>query len=78
MNGPDVISVCVVRSTREDVLEVTLRYSYEGKPPSSRKRAEMARALLVEALARLENGKPMDLGFSEDATRRVRTDRMQA
>lgn len=78
MTEPDVISVCVARSTRGDVLEVTLRYSYEGKPPSSKRRAEMAKALLVEALARPENGKPVDLGFSENAIKRVRTDRMQA
>lgn len=78
MTEPDIISVCVARSTREDALMVTLRYAYEEKLPSSRKRTEMARALLGEALARLDNGKPVDLGFSEDAIKRVRTNRMQA
>jgi hypothetical protein len=37
----------------------------------------MVKALLAEALGRLEKGKPMDAGFSEDAVRRVRTDTME-
>ena len=57
---------------------VTLRYAYEGKPPPLRKRAEMAKALLGEALDRLEEGKTVDLGFAEDARRRVRTDKLEA
>lgn len=57
---------------------LTLRYAYEGRPPSLRKRAGMAKALLGEALDRLENGEPADLGFAEDAGRRVRTDKLEA
>ena len=38
----------------------------------------MARALLREALGRLQSGKPVDADFSEDAMRRVRTDEMEA
>lgn len=76
MAESDVISVCAARNVREDGLVVTLRYAYEGKPP--KKRTGMAKALLGEALARLEKGKPADLGFAEDAIKRVRTDRMQA
>ena len=57
---------------------VTLRYAYEGRPPSSKKRVGMAKALLGEALERLEKGKPVDLGFAEDARKRVRTDKLEA
>ncbi len=76
MTGPRVVSVCVARA-REGGLVVALRYSYEGRPPSSRKRAGMAKAILGEALERLEEGTPVDLGFAEDAQRRVRTDKME-
>jgi hypothetical protein len=58
-------------------LTLTLRYSYESKPPSSRKRTRMATVLLREALDRLQSGEVADTGFSEDALRRVRTDRME-
>ncbi len=34
----------------------------------------MAKKMLREPLDRLENGKPADLGFAEDALRRTRTD----
>lgn len=54
-----------------------MRYAYEGRPPSSKKRAEMAKVVLTEALDRMERGKPVDLGFAEDAVRRVRTDTME-
>ena len=64
--------------TPEGGLKVALRYSFEGRPPSSRKRAEMAGGVLREALGRLGKGKPVDLGFAEDAARRVRTDTMEA
>ncbi len=37
----------------------------------------MAKAVLGDALDRLEKGKPVDLGFSEDAHRRVRSDKME-
>jgi hypothetical protein len=67
-----------VSRTREGGVTVSLRYSYEGRPPSLKKRAGMAKALLSEALDRLETGKPVDLGFAEDAVRRVRTDTMEA
>lgn len=78
MTAPDLVSVCVFRSPRENGLVLTLRYAYEGRPPSSRKRTRMAKALLGEALERLEKGNPVDLGFAEDARQRVRTDRMEA
>ncbi|QYJ14859.1 hypothetical protein Rxycam_00666 [Rubrobacter xylanophilus DSM 9941] len=71
-----LLSVCVSRA-REGGLKITLRYAYEGRPPSLRQRAGMVKALLAEALGRLEKGKPMDAGFSEDAVRRVRTDTME-
>ncbi len=64
--------------TPEGGLRIALHYSYEGRPPSSRKRAEMARGVLREALERLGEGEPVDLGFAEDAARRVRTDAMEA
>ncbi|ABG04861.1 hypothetical protein Rxyl_1914 [Rubrobacter xylanophilus DSM 9941] len=73
---PDLISVCVSRG-KSGTLVVTLRYAYEGRPPSRAKRTGMAKALLSEALDRLEKGKPADLGFAEDAVRRVRTDTME-
>ena len=58
-------------------LVVTLRYAYEGKPPSRKERVSLAKTVLREALARLEDGDPADVGFSEDAVRRVRTDWME-
>lgn len=74
------LSVCVSRSEADGEaggLVVTLRYAYEGRPPSSKKRTGMAKALLSEALERLEKGKSVDLGFAEDAVKRVRTDKME-
>jgi hypothetical protein len=35
----------------------------------------VAKKLLREPLDRLESNKPTDLGFAEDAIRRIRTDR---
>jgi hypothetical protein len=35
----------------------------------------MAKKMLREPLDRLESNKPTDLGFAEDAIRRIRTDR---
>jgi len=35
----------------------------------------MAKKMLRESLAHLESNKPTDLGFAEDAVRRIRTDR---
>ena len=64
--------------TPEGGLEVAVRYSYEGRPPSPSKRAEMARGVLREAFERLGEGEPVDLGFAEDAARRVRTDTIEA
>ena len=78
MAAPDLFSVYVSRRSREDGLVLTLRYAYEGSPPSLSKRAGMAKALLGEALERLGKGEPVDLGFAEDAARRVRTDTMEA
>ncbi len=64
--------------TPEVGLRIALRYSYDGRPPSSKKRAEMASGVLREALERLGEGEPADLGFAEDGARRVRTDAMEA
>ena len=55
-----------------------MRYSFEERPPSLRKRIEIVKTVLGDALDRLEKGKPADLGFSEDARRRVRIDKMEA
>ncbi len=71
------LSVSVSRA-QEGGLIVTLRYAYQGSPPPLRKRAGMAKALLGEALDRLEEGKLVDLGFAENAAMRVRTDTMEA
>lgn len=73
-----LLSVSVSRSEAgEGALTITLRYAYEGKPPSPKKRAGMAKSLLGEVLERLEEDKPVDLGFGEDAVRRVHTDRLE-
>lgn len=78
MTYPNPISVSVARA-REGGVVVAVRYSFEGRPPPSlRKRTEMAKTVLGDALDRLEKGKPVDLGFSEDAHRFVRTDKMEA
>jgi hypothetical protein len=71
------ISVSMSRTCGGGLL-IAVRYSYEGKPATLKQRTVMAKALLREALNRLEEGKPMDLGFSEDAVRRVRTDTIEA
>lgn len=77
MTSPNPISVSVARA-REGGVAVAVQYYFEGRPPSLRKRTEMVKAVLRDALDRLEKGKPVDLGFSEDAHRRVRTDKMEA
>ncbi|MEW6635616.1 MAG: hypothetical protein AB1425_02255 [Actinomycetota bacterium] len=59
-------------------LLIAVRYSYEGKPATPKRRTVMAKEMLREALDRLEEGKPAYAGFSEDAVRRVRTDKMEA
>jgi hypothetical protein len=76
MSAPRALAVTVSR-TREGGLIVAVRYSYEGKVPSFKKRAEMARAMLREAAERLESGEHVDIGFSQDSVRCVRTDRME-
>jgi hypothetical protein len=75
--APGAIAVSVTR-TREGSLIIAVRYSYEDRPPSHKKRTEMARAMLREALDRLESSKPVEVGFSENSQGRVRTDRMEA
>jgi len=75
--APGALAVSVSR-TREGSIVITVRYSYEGRPPSQKKRAAMAKEMLREALHRLESSKPVDVGFSEDSQRRIRTDRMEA
>ena len=77
MPAPKVLALSVAR-TPEGSLIITVRYSYEGRVPSQGKRTEMARAMLREAAARLEDGSPVDVGFSEDSQKRIRTDRMEA
>lgn len=77
---PEPIAIYVARSrdTADGTFVVTLRYGYKDKPPSLKRRTEMATNLLREVLERLETSRPVDLGFAEDARRRVRTDKMQA
>ncbi len=77
MSAPSTLAVSVSR-TREGGLIIAVRYSYEGKVPSYKKRAEMARAMLCEAAERLESGERVEIGFSEDSVRCIRTDRMEA
>ena len=69
-----VSSLTIVRSA-DGELTLTLRYSYESRPPSFGKRIGMAKKMLREALDYLERKKPTDLGFAEDAVRRTRSDR---
>ncbi len=75
------LAVHVARARpRDDRLIVSVRHSYEGRPPARKKRVQQAKTLLSEALERLEEAgsdEVADLGFAEDATRRVRTDRME-
>jgi hypothetical protein len=75
--APGTLAVFVSR-TREGGLIVAVRYSYEGRPPSSKKLIEMAKAMLSEAVDRLQDGNSVDVGFSEDSSRRIRTDQMEA
>ena len=77
---PEPIALYVARSREgaDETFIVTLRYVYKDKPPSLKRRTEMATSLLREVLDRLEADKPVDLGFAEDARRRVRTNKMQA
>ena len=75
--APGVLAVSVSR-TREGSLIIAVRYSYEGKLPSLKTRTEMAKAMLREAMERLQDGNSVDVGFSEDSQRRIRTDRMEA
>jgi hypothetical protein len=74
--APGALAVSVSR-TREGGLIIAVRYSYEGRPPSSKRRIEMAKAMLGEAVDRLKDGNSVDIGFSEDSSRHIRTDRME-
>lgn len=74
---PDALALSVA-CAHEGRLLISLRYFYEGRLPARGKRIEMAKAMLREALDRLEGGEVTELGFSENAQRRVRTDRMEA
>ena len=71
--APGTLAVSVSR-TREGSLIIAVRYSYEGRPPSFKKRIEMAKAMLRKAVDRLQDSNSMDIGFSEDSLRRIRTD----
>ena len=73
--APGTLAVSVSR-TREGGLIIAVRYSYEGRPPSSKRRIEMAKAMLGEAVDRLQDSSSVDVGFSEDSPKRIRTDRM--
>ena len=75
--APSMLAVSVSR-TREGNLIVSVRYSYGGRLPSRKERTELAKAMLREAVHRLQDGNPVDVGFSEDSQRRVRTDKMEA
>jgi hypothetical protein len=74
--APGTLAVSVSR-TRDGGLIIAVRYSYEGRPPSSKKRIEMAKAMLGKAVDRLQDGNSVDIAFSEDSSRRIRTDRME-
>jgi hypothetical protein len=69
--APGTLAVSVSR-TRERSLIIAVRYSYEGRPPSFTKSTEMAKAMLREAVDRLQDG-----NSGEDSPRRIRTDRME-
>lgn len=76
-NSHRFISASVARNSTGG-FTVAVRYAYEGKPPSRKERVALARAVLGEALKRLEKSSEVaDVGFQEDAMRRVRTDRME-
>ncbi|ABG05194.1 hypothetical protein Rxyl_2264 [Rubrobacter xylanophilus DSM 9941] len=70
------LALTIIRG-EDSGLTLTLRYSYEGKPPSFGERTTMVAVLLREVLDLLQGGEVADTGFSEDALRRVRTDRME-
>lgn len=74
------LAVSVTRTRGEaDGLRITLRYSYEGKLPPRKKRVAMAKTVLDETLERLEElgSEVNDVGFREDAVKRVRTDQWE-
>jgi hypothetical protein len=73
--APGTLAVSVSR-TREGSLIIAVRYPYEGRPPSFKKRIEMAKAMLRKAVDRLQDSSSVDVGFSEDSPKRIRTDRM--
>jgi hypothetical protein len=73
--APGTLAVSVSR-TREGSLIIAVRYSYEGRSPSFKKRIEMAKAMLRKAVDRLQDSSSVDVGFSEDSPKRIRTDRM--
>ena len=73
--APGTLAVSVSR-TRDGGLIIAVRYSYEGRPPSFKKRIEMAKAMLRKAVDRLQDSSSVDVGFSEDSPKRIRTDRM--
>ena len=72
-----LLTVSVPRS-REGDLTIAVRYSYKDRPATPKQQVAMTRKMLRETLARLEEGRPADLGFTEDAVRHVRTNRMEA
>ena len=72
-----LLSLSVTR-TREGGMLVSVRYSYEGKPPSRKERIDAAKTLLRETLGHLEGGEVADVGFQEDIQHKLRTDRMEA
>ena len=74
--APGTLAVSVSR-TREGGLIIAVRYSYEGRPPSFKKRIELVKAMLREAVDRLQDSSSVDVGFSEDSPKRIRTDRME-
>jgi hypothetical protein len=74
--APGTLAVSVSRSRQGSPI-IAVRYSYEGRTPSFKKRIEMAKAMLREAVDRLQDGDPVDVAFSEDSSRRILTDRME-
>ena len=68
------VSSLTIVCSQDGKLTLTLRYSYEDRPPSFGKRIEVARKMLRESLDHLESNKLTDLGFAENAVRHIRTD----
>lgn len=75
--GKPVKLLALSMKDRGDGLEVNVDFTYEGKLPDKRKRREFAAGALRRALAALEGGGAVEVGFAEDSKRRVRREQWQ-